>query len=113
HVAQARRYLRNPLLVKHILHAADRQRRVGGELGGGGGGGGQGGVGGGGRACVGVGENVVDQPDLLGARGVDVLSGQRELPKVPVGQDQRQPGEAPHVGDHRQLDLADRELGIG
>ena len=62
---------------------------------------------------VGVGEDVVDQPDLLSARGVDVLTGQRQFPQVPVGQNQRQPRQAADIGDDRQLDLADGKLRVG
>src|ERR1700757_3912967 len=88
---------------------------VGGAPGGGGGGapgGGSAGGGGGGglQGGIGVGEHVVDQADLLGAVRVDVLAGQRQLAQVAVGQDQRQPGQATHVGDDSQLDLANREL---
>src|SRR6185437_6874006 len=85
--------------------AVHGQRRVGGDLGGGGVRRGQ--------RRFGVVVNVVDQADLLGAGGVDVLAGQRELPQVSVVQDQRQAGEAADVGDDGQLDLTHRELGVG
>ena len=67
----------------------------------------------GGQGCLRVVVDVVDEPDLLGACGVDVLTRQRQLTQVAVGQDQRQPGQAADVGDHRQLHLAHRELGVG
>ena len=68
---------------------------------------------GGGQRRLGVGVDVVDQADLLGARRVDVLARQRQFAQVPVGQDERQPGQAADVGDDRELDLAHRELRVG
>ena len=50
---------------------------------------------------------------VLGAGGVDVLAGQREFAQMPVGHDQWKPGQRAHIGDDRELDLTDRELGIG
>ena len=68
---------------------------------------------GGGQAGVGVGIDVVDQTDLLGANRVNVLARQRKFSQMPVGQDQRQTSQATDIGDDRQLDLTYRELGIG
>ena len=62
---------------------------------------------------VGVVVHVVDEADLLGARRVDVLAGQREFAQVAVADDRGQTGEAAHVGDDRDLDLTDAELGVG
>ena len=41
------------------------------------------------------------------------LPVKREFAQMSVGQDQRQPGQAAHVGDDGELDLAHRELGVG
>ena len=64
-------------------------------------------------ARLGVGGHVVDQPDLLGPCGVDVLAGEGQLGQVPGADDGGQALEAPEVGHDRHLGLAYREDGVG
>ena len=60
-----------------------------------------------------VGRHVVDQPDLPGPGGVDVLAGEGQLGQVPGPDDGGQPLQAPEVGHDRHLGLAHREDGVG
>ena len=62
---------------------------------------------------LGVSGHVVDQADLLGPLGADVLAGEGQLGQVPGADDGGQPLQAPEVGHDRHLRLAHREDGVG
>ena len=62
---------------------------------------------------VGIGRHVVDQTDLLGPGGGDVLAGEGQLGQVPGADDGGQPLQAPQIGHDGHLGLADREDGVG
>ena len=57
--------------------------------------------------------HFVDQADLLGPEGGDVLAGEGELGEVAGSDDGRQSLEAPQIGDDGNLGLADRERRVG
>ena len=80
-VAQAGLHPGRSVRVEHVLDAVHHQRGVARDLGGH-----RVGVGQDGR---GVRQHVVDQPDALGAGGVDVAAGERELAQVAVADDRR------------------------
>ena len=63
--------------------------------------------------ALGVGGDVVDQADLLGPLGADVLAGEGQLGQVAGADDGGQPLQAAEVGDDGHLGLAHREDGVG
>ncbi len=58
-------------------------------------------------------QDVIDQPDPLGADRVDVLARQGELPQVAVPDDGRQALQAAHVSDYADFHLSHAEHRLG
>src|SRR5690606_5564116 len=92
-------------LTQHVLHALNHQRRIGGDFAGGRVGGFQR------RVLVGV--DIVDQADLLRARGIDVLGRVGEFAQVAFADDAGQALQRTHVGHDRDLGLAQAEFRLG
>ena len=63
--------------------------------------------------ALGVGRHVVDQADLLGPLGADVLGREGQLGQVAGADDGGQPLQAAQVGHDGHLGLAHREDGVG
>jgi hypothetical protein len=62
---------------------------------------------------LGVVVDVIDESDLEGTLGVDVLTGEGELAGVSLSDDGGQPLEASQVCDDGELDLSEGELCLG